>query len=50
MRLILLLSFFGGLLLIGYFRKRPVSYKEQCAWTGGIFLGYCVAYAIGLMG
>ena len=47
MRFFILVAFFIMLGLIGYFRGQSVSYKEQCAWVGGILLGYCIAYFIG---
>lgn len=38
MRLLALFGFFASLACIGYVRGREVTWSEQCAWVGGVFL------------
>lgn len=39
MRFLALFGFFSLLVYVGYLRDREVTWGEQCAWVGGVFLG-----------
>lgn len=48
MRFVALLGFFSLLAYIGYLRGREITWGEQCAWVGGVFLAAWFSIHIGL--
>lgn len=49
MRALALLCFFIVLYTIGRIRGREVTYVEQIAWVGGIFVGALILRSFGIV-